>query len=473
MTFLGFFVRDVMMARMYGLGHDLDAFVLAGVVPMFMVSVFSVPLGAAVIPFIEGQKITSRNALSGFIQRLSLLYLLFTAIVSISFYCGGRYMLHSSDWGSGLSLGDLDKVEFLSLWMLAIFVVSGFLTIANGVLSSFERPYLAAVAQLLVPAVVIVALVLLGDSVGVIVVPIAMFVGQVLNLIFLIRWLAQEDIFLWPFRFEISIPNAFGRQYFPLVIGTIFMQITVPVSTILAASLQSGDLAALGLGGKLVIFLTGLITAGLASVVLPYFANLLVQKRVIDARRELSFLLLSATVFSVPLTILLYFFSGGIVKIFFEGGVFNGDNAQLVTSVMEFGALQLPFFFVNTIMLKYAIAMQRSGWVLMASLVGLLINVFLNFILSRLNGVAGVSLAMSISVAVTAGLMLVVFLREKEVAWLDFIYILINWMLFISLIICLHYSSWAGVFSAFLAYSLLLYGEWQAVSRGRDIYVAA
>lgn len=140
---------------------------------------------------------------------------------------------------------------------------------------------------------------------------------------------------------------------------------------------------------------------------------------------------------------------------------------------MEFGALQLPFFFVNTIMLKYAIAMQRSGWVLMASLVGLLINVFLNFILSRLNGVAGVSLAMSISVAVTAGLMLVVFLREKEVAWLDFIYILINWMLFISLIICLHYSSWAGVFSAFLAYSLLLYGEWQAVSRGRDIYVAA
>jgi putative peptidoglycan lipid II flippase len=472
-AFLVFFIRDLLMARMFGLGNELDAYVIANAVPMFMVSAFSVPLGTAVVPFISGEKAVARDNVSHLIQRILPSYLFCAAIFSALFGGWGLYMLHSSAWGLGLPQGQAMKVEFLSLWMLAIFIMSGFLTITNGVLNALGKSNLPAAAQLIVPMLVLIVLASFGESLGIIVVPIAMFVGQLFNLLLLIRGLWCERVILWPPRFSISIPKEFAEQYSQLVIASIFMQISVPVSTMMTATLESGDLGALGLGGKLVVFLTGLITAGLASVVLPYFSSMLVQRRVIDVRRELSFMLLSATVASIPLTVLLYLCSSCLAQIFFEGGLFGGSSTLLVASVMEFGVLQLPFFIVNMIMLKYAIAMQRSQRVLSASLIGLLVNVTLNIYLSRLLGVAGIALAMSISVVVTAGSMLLVFFREREVAWLDLIFILVNWLLFVAMVVCLYYKSWAGLLAALLAFSLLLFGEWETISRGREFHMSA
>ncbi len=473
MTFLGFFIRDVIMARMYGLGHELDAFVMASVVPMFMVSAFSVPLGTAVVPFVKRGRGSKHADISSFVQRILPFYICCAAIFTVLFLAGGAYMLHSSAWGLGIAQGQTAKIEILSVCMFAIFLLSGFLTIANGVLNALGKSYLPVTAQMLVPALVIISLLLFGEYFGVIVVPIAMFVGQVLNLVLLMRGLKNEGIVLLPSEIQISMPKEFLNQYFPIVIASVFMQISLPVSTMMSASLQSGDLGALGLGGKLVIFLTGLITAGLASVVLPYFSNMLVQNRLIDARRELSFLLLSATLASIPLTTLLYLCSSFVVTIFFEGGQFGSGSTVLVTSVMEFGVLQLPFFVVNMIMLKYAIAMQRPGWVLAASLIGLLANVLLNIFMSNLIGVAGVSLAMSIAVAITASVLLMVFFREREVALLDLVFILVNWFLFVAMVVCLHFRSWSGFLAAFLAYCLLLYGEWHSLSPSRHVYKEA
>ena len=130
-----------------------------------------------------------------------------------------------------LPQGQVLRVEVLSLWMLAIFVMSGFLTIANGVLNALGKSKLTALAQLIVPALVLVALILFGESLGVIVVAISMFVGQLFNLLLLIRALWCERVVLWPLQFGANIPNEYLAQYSPLVIVAVFMQISVPVST--------------------------------------------------------------------------------------------------------------------------------------------------------------------------------------------------------------------------------------------------
>ncbi|HQS44692.1 MAG TPA: hypothetical protein PLJ70_09765, partial [Methylotenera sp.] len=50
LTFVGFFVRDVMMARTFGLGVALDSFFIALILPMFFVAVLCMPLGTAFVP---------------------------------------------------------------------------------------------------------------------------------------------------------------------------------------------------------------------------------------------------------------------------------------------------------------------------------------------------------------------------------------------------------------------------------------
>ena len=50
LCFLGFFIRDLMMARTFGLGTQLDSFFIALLIPMFIVTVLYIPVGAVFVP---------------------------------------------------------------------------------------------------------------------------------------------------------------------------------------------------------------------------------------------------------------------------------------------------------------------------------------------------------------------------------------------------------------------------------------
>jgi peptidoglycan biosynthesis protein MviN/MurJ (putative lipid II flippase) len=51
--FFGFFLRDYLMAKIYGFGRELDMFYLATMIPMFMVTVFCMPFGQSVVPILK------------------------------------------------------------------------------------------------------------------------------------------------------------------------------------------------------------------------------------------------------------------------------------------------------------------------------------------------------------------------------------------------------------------------------------
>ena len=52
-SFFGFFLRDYLMAKIYGFGRELDMFYLATMIPMFMVTVFCLPFGQSVVPILK------------------------------------------------------------------------------------------------------------------------------------------------------------------------------------------------------------------------------------------------------------------------------------------------------------------------------------------------------------------------------------------------------------------------------------
>jgi putative peptidoglycan lipid II flippase len=232
--------------------------------------------------------------------------------------------------------------------------------------------------------------------------------------------------------------------------------------------LPEGSVAALGLGSKAVLFITGLTGAAITSVVLPYFSAQMAQNRLLDARRELSFLLLAGTIVSIPITLVLHVFSGTFVSLLFEGGAFGAAETALVSKVMAYGVLQLPFFVINILLLKFAIASHRSGRVLIASMIGLVVSVAFSLLLMPRMGVPGIALAMTFAAAASAAIMLLLFCRLGDVAWVDLLFIVANWALFLTAMVCLHYASYAGAVAAAFAYMILMLGEWAAVTQARQ-----
>ena len=173
-----------------------------------------------------------------------------------------------------------------------------------------------------------------------------------------------------------------------------------------------------------------------------------------DARRELSFFLFLATVIPIPLTVVMFFLTGPLVRFIFGGGAFTMEDAGTVTRVIEYGIIQLPFFCTNMLFVKYANARRKNSLIMISSLLGLVLNVILNFVFIGRMGVAGIALATSLSMMCSTMLFIVVGHRYNDVSWVDVVFTVLTWLLFLTILLCYHFRSMSGVIIA--STSLLL-----------------
>ena len=465
--YVGLFLRDIILARWFGVGAELDAFFLATTIPMFLVSVLSIPLGTVIIPqFLAAKEQKSAAAAQRLVSKVALAYVAIILIAAAALFLSSAPLLELI--GANFTAEKLRLSESLLAWMLPILVLSGLVIMNNSLLNALGRFTVPSAAQIAVPVISILALVLFGGKYGVVSVVAGMLAGQIINLWLVASNLGKSGFSVRPAWSNGGIPlTGTLTQYLPLVAAAMLVNLTVPVNIGMASTLEEGSAAALGLGSKIVMFITGLVSTAVATVLLPYFSSFMARNRLLDVRNELSFFLLAATAITIPVSLVMFAGAEFIVRLAFEGGAFTAADVSQVTRVMSYGIIQLPFFTVNLLVLKFAVATGHAWRVLTASLFALVVNIGLNLILMQHSGVAGIALAASLAVAVSACFMLLLFNRLGHISWVDLVMIGLNWMLYTTLVICLQYHSYAGVSVTILALVVLLYGQWNLLIRWR------
>lgn len=120
-TFVGLFIRDIVMARLFGLGGELDAFVVATVAPMFLVAVLSVLIGTAIVPvFLAVRERESAAAAQALARRIALLFLAAALVLAGLLAVASPWLLEAAGWAALPEKAA--RAQAITLWMLAIFV---------------------------------------------------------------------------------------------------------------------------------------------------------------------------------------------------------------------------------------------------------------------------------------------------------------------------------------------------------------
>lgn len=456
--FLGFFVRDVLMANTFGLGTVLDDFFVALMIPMFVVAVLSVPLGTAFIPVYLAARERLVSSAAAMVSDISFRTTLALLAICLILGLTMPFLLPSLRHQS--SAVDETQIYLLSYLALPILLLSGALILGNAVLNAHGRVVLTSAAQLVVPVVAIVALFLFGEAFGVAAVMAGMIVGQVINLVIVQACVKGFDASLLP-RFGAVDRSDFPllwTQYLPLMVSALFVSLAAPVATLLSISLPDGSVSALNLGTKVVLFMTGLVGAAISSVMLPYFSSLMAKNQLVSARRELSFFMLASTFVAVPISAGLFFWSEPIVRLMFERGGFHSDATAVVTRVMQYAVVQLPFFVSNSLLLKFATATKHVIAISVAAIMGLGVNIAASMVLMKHMGVAGIALGSSLSVLVSTIQLVAVLVVHRHVTVMDAIIMFLNWLLFVTLLISLHFQSTPSVCVTAFTYAVLLAG---------------
>lgn len=459
LCFVGFFLRDIMMAHTFGLGGQLDNFFIALMIPMFVVTVLCMPLGTVFVPmYLDLKEHHLPLTVRKWVANLSASTTAILLVVSILLYVSGPHLLPLL-YTTGAN-PDMAQLTFLLGWALPILLFSGMVILGNSVLNANGRSVLSSAAQLVVPVVAILALMLFGERYGVKVVMYGMVAGQVLNLLIVQYYIRQHDVSLKP-QLDLNEQARLSpllAQYLPMAATAFFVSVSALTATFLAMSLPSGGVSAFNLGNKVVLFVTGLVGTAVTAVILPYFSALVSKKHLVAARRELSLFLLFATFISVPISTLLYVLSEPIIRLMFEGKNFDSESTVVVARVMQYAVVQLPFFVCNALLLKFATATRHVIAIFVVALIGLLINVVASMLLMKHMGVAGIALGSTISMVVSTILLVLVLVRYWHITWTDAFVMLMNWMLFITLLVGVHFVSVPSIYVTGLAYCVLLGG---------------
>lgn len=459
LAFLGFFVRDVLMANAFGIGGRLDDFFVALMLPMFLVAVISIPLGAAFTPvYLEAKERGMPKIVAAIVSKASWGVSLGLLGICIALALAVPALLPLLGLQSAVS--DSQHFRLLLYFSLPILFFSGVVVLGNAILNAHGRVVLTSAAQLVVPVIAVLALFIGGAEYGPWAVMVGMVIGQLANLSIIQFSLKDIDVSLFS-KSDAMDRGAFlslWMQYLPLAVSALFVSLAAPVATLLSMSLPEGGVSAFNLGSKVVLFVTGLVGAAISAVMLPYFSALMARNQLVSARRELSFFMLASTFLAVPISIGLFVWAEPIIRLLFERGGFDSDATLLVTRVMQYSVVQLPFFVCNSLLLKFATATRHVLAICVTAVVGLLVNVLVSLVLMKHMGVAGIALGASFSVVVSTLLLILVLLRHGHIIWTDAVIMALSWLLFLTLLISIHFQSFPSIGVTLLTYAVLLAG---------------
>jgi putative peptidoglycan lipid II flippase len=150
----------------------------------------------------------------------------------------------------------------------------------------------------------------------------------------------------------------------------------------------------------------------LGSAVTPYYANIAAKKDWEGLRRLLKRYIIFVLLLSIPLTAMLYFFAGPIVRLIYERGSFRARDTQIVAQVHAFYALQVPFYLGTVLIGRFLGSLLASHLLVWAAVINVSLNILLDILLIKPLGVSGLALASGCASLITFCFLSYVSLKE-------------------------------------------------------------
>ena len=466
--YFGFLVRDLLLVNIYGLGGQLDAFLSASMIPMFLVGVLMLPLADAMVaPFIQagGGRVGQEAA------RLAKSLISFAAIVVSA---AAIVLLVAADWIVPLFVSsrmphDLDDAVTMLRWFSALLALSAWTVVGNGVLNAVNRPLAASMAQLCVPVVTIVSILAWSETLGLRAAIVGMLVGTFLNASiawFFTRRAGASLVPLFPSRW--SDMSSVYRNYILLMLVALLVGLTIPINFAFAARLEPGAVTAWALGGKLVQLLAGLAAVASAAVLTPHFSRLLAFKRSAQLASDVSFIVTVCTWLSIVTALVLFAFCEPLVLAMFQGSEVSELQARHLAGILRVGSLQIPFVVAMALIVKLAAVSRQSSRAVVAAGVGVAVNLMLNMLLVPAYGLYGIAVATVAGSACSAAYLLVAMRAHCGLDWGQVLLLKGNWLAMFGLAAGLSYQSSVAVAVAVISMLVMLAAQWYAWQRGGE-----
>lgn len=393
--------KEVAIARRFGVGVDVDAFMFTFTVVSVAAGVLGGAIGTALIPSLIDAKssggIRAARQLAGAVLNsymgatacLALILLLLSPVLALS---------SSSDTvGQGLATQ-------VALLLVLPAMLAGGLSHYLSTLLNAERDFAtAALSPAAIPLTMLVFLIAMPGWHDVRGLALAAGGGFVLQSVAL-ALVAYRRGLLPTFSWRVRHPSAAGvmRQWLPAALSSVALTANPIVDMVFAARLGPGNVSVLGYGSRVVAVLLSVLGYAFATTSLPQLSHLASARNWTGLRKTCRRMVGGSLLITVPTTVVLVLASRPLVDAMYHGGAFTSADAATVSHVQALYVLHLPVYVIGLVFVRLINSLKRNGLLFAIAVPAVVANIVANVVLGHLLGVAGIALATSVVYSFTS-----------------------------------------------------------------------
>jgi putative peptidoglycan lipid II flippase len=411
------FVRDAIIARVFGAGLMTDAFFVAFKIPNLLRRLFAEgAFSQAFVPILaEYKNRLGADATRGLIDRVSAVLTLALVVVTAIGVAAAPLLIYviapgfSADPQKHELTVDLLRITFPYILLISL------TALAAGVLNTYSRFSVPAFTPALLNISFIVFALWLAPYFDPPVAALAwaVFIGGVLQLAFQVPQLARLKLlprFRLDFRDE-GVRRVL-RQMAPAVFGVSVAQLSLVINNIFASFLVTGSVSWLYYADRLMEFPMGLLGAALGTILLPSLSKHHATQSAESYSRLLDWGLRMTMLLAVPAAVALALLAVPLVSTLFQYGAFSGDDTLATRSaVVAYSVGLVPLILVKVLAPGFY-GRQNIRTPVKIAVASLVATQLFNLLLVGPLRHAGLALAISLGACVNAGLLFVLLRRN-------------------------------------------------------------
>ena len=388
--------KEVVVAYQFGMNDELDAFLIAYLLPQFAITLIGGSLNSALIPtYIQVREQEGDRAAHQLLSTVMVLSVGFLVALSVVLALTASYILPLV--ASGFTAEKLALTHSLYYLLLGTLVLTGLATTWGAILNAENRFALAAVVPMASSIMTILFVVIMAKQWGSYALVVGVVGGALIETSLLGWGLIRADVPLVPRWCGTSpaVKQVLG-QYAPMVAAAFLMGGTTVVSQSMAAMLDPGTVSALAYGNKLTNLILGVGAVAVSTAVLPHFSRMVAMMDWKGLRHTLGTYTRLLLFVTLPVTLVLIYFSEPVVAMLFQRGAFTKADTYVVGQVQAMYLVQVPFYVLCMLIVRLISALKANQVMLWGNVINLSMCIGLSYFLMQRFGVVGIALATSL-----------------------------------------------------------------------------
>ncbi|RMD84047.1 MAG: murein biosynthesis integral membrane protein MurJ [Candidatus Dadabacteria bacterium] len=370
------FVRDLLIARLFGAGMFSDAFFVAFRIPNLLRSfVGEGALTAGFIPIFSEELNKGRQKAQRAISSCAGMLITVTLFLSVACFWFSDEVIslfapgYMSDSAKFRLTSDLLRIMFPYIVFVSLVVLIG------GALNTVEIYGTAALAQVLMNLVFIAGALCAPYFAGAEPYVLAFFVllGGILQVVIQLPFLKKAGFSLKPtVKFAGRVTKSVALLMAPAIVGAAVYQASIFVNTILATLLKEGSVSWLFYADRIAQLPIGIFSIALGTALLPALSMSSAKGDKKEYEKNILLALRFITVIMLPLSCMMVLLSDEIAIVLFERGAFDRYSSFQTSHALKAYAIGLWGVSINSVLAKAFIATKDTKTPTVAGCISLL-----------------------------------------------------------------------------------------------------